>query len=97
MREPGDGKPSTVTAVPVTNSISDNGNRSRTSSDSSQRSEVLCHAPQPVHISETTESDDIDETEDSWALWGELVNDWTNQFKKRGPFIKVRQSSFLPF
>ena len=30
-----------------------------------------------------------EDKEDYWVIWGQLVNDWTNQYKKNTQYVKV--------
>ena len=31
-----------------------------------------------------------EDKEDYWVIWGQLVNDWNNQYKKNTQYVKVR-------
>lgn len=32
---------------------------------------------------------DKEDKEDYWSIWGQLVNDWNNQYKKNTQLVKV--------
>lgn len=61
------------------NSLASNSGHSRRSSDTSEVSETTTNSYDDPNLV----------PDDLWNVWGELVNDWPNQYKKRAAFVKV--------
>ncbi|XP_046387850.1 ecotropic viral integration site 5 ortholog isoform X2 [Ischnura elegans] len=76
------------------NSLSGNSGHSRKSSDTSQIS-----VTSGTSSSHERGTEDGGGEEDLWSLWGRVVNDWDNFWKKRNQFVKdlVRRGIPKPF
>ncbi|KAG8230075.1 hypothetical protein J437_LFUL009194 [Ladona fulva] len=76
------------------NSLSGNSGHSRKSSDTSQIS-----VTSGASSSQERAAEDGGGEEDLWTLWGRVVNDWDNFWKKRNQFVKdlVRKGIPKPF
>lgn len=50
-----------------------------------KKAEIEIEAKKPKDVKLIEKED----KEDYWVLWGQLVNDWNNQYKKNTQYVKV--------